>query len=147
MRRYPRRRRSLPALRQANANQGVCWRRQRTTRTAWAFLHPLVLLHEQELQNDFGDACTLHDGVMGALVCRAADGLTRTSNVPSKEREPLSDGPPSRESRCPPIHQRNRSPAHSTFLPHQLRKPGDVGRNPPRLIARHVELLIVTVPL
>ena len=43
--RHPRRRRSLPAMRQSDANQGVCWP-QRKRRTPSVILHPLVLLHE-----------------------------------------------------------------------------------------------------
>jgi len=43
--RHPRRRRSLPAMRQSDTNQGVCWP-QRKRRTLSFFLHPLVLLHE-----------------------------------------------------------------------------------------------------
>jgi hypothetical protein len=40
------------------------------------FLYPLVLLHEQELQNDFGDACALQDGVT-----RVARAIRRASRL------------------------------------------------------------------
>ena len=77
MRCYPWRWRSLPALWEPNANQGVRWR-QRKTRTQCVFLYPLVLLHEQELQNDFGDACALQDGVTRvARAIRRACGGTK----------------------------------------------------------------------
>ena len=49
------------------------------------YLHPLVLLHGQELQNDFGHACTLQGGVMGiaGYVERRTDLPARAMYIPS----------------------------------------------------------------
>jgi hypothetical protein len=52
--RHPRRWRSLPALWGSHASPRV-----RRATTPAVFLHPLVLLHEQDLQNHVGDARTL----------------------------------------------------------------------------------------
>jgi hypothetical protein len=116
---HPRRWRSLSALRQSDANQGIRWPEGR--RTPCIFVHALVLLHERDVQNDIGDARTLQDGVVAGIgarlidlriVCRKTEKslrpLTRLpQGIPSSSTKSMQPCLPSRQGSAVVIEQTN----------------------------------------